>query len=295
MSSDYPPLPRTTVDVLGIETSYYEAGAPLSSGAPASAPIILLHGMSASADSFRELMHELGDQHWLLAPDIPGFGYSDDLEPFSFTRLVDWLGSFAEALDLLPAHLLGHSFGGALAVSFARTHPDQAQRLILLAPSVLQAGKYPPWVRRLSETTLAEKVLELGVSASRLLLDRQIRAAFHEPERFPDSLWKRRIGDYEMSRASAAVLRASALHDIRSELAVITQPTSIIWGENDPVLEPADALELAVTMREAPTTVHMLAACGHIPHIEQRETVTRLIREFLAKERVDSVETDSPD
>ncbi|MDX1664592.1 MAG: alpha/beta fold hydrolase [Candidatus Promineifilaceae bacterium] len=287
VSVDYLPLPRSTVETLGIATSYYEAGVPTGT------PLILLHGMSASADSFRELMHELADDYWLLAPDIPGFGRSGDLAPYTFARLVEWLAAFVEALDLPPAHLVGHSFGGALSVSFARAVPERARRLILLAPSVLQARKFPPWMRSFGETVLAEKVLELGVSLSRLWLDRQIRAAFHEPERFPDSLWERRIKDYEMARASAAVLKASAVHDMLSELAAITHPTCIIWGESDPVLEPADALTLAKAMQEAPTSVHMLAACGHIPHIEQQDAVVHFMRDFLAQDRADTEGTET--
>ena len=73
----YPELPRTFVDALGIRTAYYAAGAA------GGRPVVFLHGMSTSADSFRESMHELAGTFWLLAPDIPGFGHSDNTDPYT--------------------------------------------------------------------------------------------------------------------------------------------------------------------------------------------------------------------
>ncbi|MDX1688257.1 MAG: alpha/beta fold hydrolase [Candidatus Promineifilaceae bacterium] len=272
---EYPPLPRHSVDVLGIHTSYYEAGEPHR---PA---LLLLHGMSASADSFRELMHGLASDYWLVAPDIPGFGYSGDAEPFTFPHLVSWLEAFAEAVHLPPVHAGGHSFGGALGVSYALAHPGRVQSLVLLAPSVLRPGKVPQWLRSLARTGIAERIMELSVSASRLFLGRQMRAAFYDPRPYPDSLWERRAEDYYNSRASAAVLRASALHDLRPDLHKVRQPSCIIWGKEDPVLDPADARRLDEMMTGSPSTLHLLEECGHIPHIERRETVEQIVNDFL--------------
>lgn len=272
---DFPPLPRQRLDVAGIETSYYTAGEPHRP------PLLLLHGMSASADSFRELMHQMADDYWLVAPDLPGFGHSANADPYTFPHLVNWLEAFMEAVHLPPVHAAGHSFGGALGVSLALAHPGRVQSLILLAPSVLRPGKVPMWLRNLARTRIAERLMELGTWASRLFLERQMRAAFYDPQPFPDSLWERRAEDYHMSRASAAVLRASALHDLRPDLQRVRQPSCIIWGKEDPVLDPADAGRLAEMMTGSPTTLHMLDECGHIPHIERREKVAEVVARFL--------------
>lgn len=269
------PIRVSRTSVAGIETSYYEAGSP-SAG-----PLVLLHGMSSSADSFRELQMALSQRYWTLAPDIPGFGDSANTDPYTFPQLVDWLSGFLVSLDTGPAHLVGHSFGGALAVSHALAVPHQARTLILLAPSVLRPGKYPQWLRRLAQSSVSERILELGVSASRLMLERQMRAAFYDASRFDPSLWERRRRDYERARASAAVLRASALHDIRGDLHNIQQPSCIIWGQQDPVLAPQDAFVLNELMPKSRTYLHLLPQCGHIPHIEQEEQVTAIITEFL--------------
>ena len=84
-----------------------------------------------------------------------------------------------------------------------------------------------------------------------------------------------------MSRASAAVLRASALHDIRSELHRLSQPTCIIWGENDPVLDPDDAAALDALMPQSRTTLYMIPECGHVPQTERQDVVVEIVRDFL--------------
>lgn len=274
------PHPRKVVDTVGFPTSYFVAGDPERP------TMVLLHGMSASADSYREIMEILASEYYLLAPDIPGFGYSGDIEPYTVPNLVEWLGAFFDAVSLEEAILVGHSFGGALNVSFALERPERVNCLILLAPSILRPGKFPNWLRNLGKLDLAQKVLQLGVNASQLMLERQNKAAFYRPEQFGEELWQRRAQDYRMSRASAAVLRASALHDIRADLQHVTQPTCIIWGENDPVLDPADAVQLDTFMPQSNTILYMLSECGHLPHIEQQERVVAIIRECIGVEEV---------
>jgi pimeloyl-ACP methyl ester carboxylesterase len=274
-SSVSSPFPRKTMETLAINTSYYEAGRGRSR------PLLLLHGMSSSGDSFRELMLELGHEIWMIAPDIPGFGYSDDTSPYIFPHLVEWLASFISGLGVRPVHLAGHSFGGALAVTFALAYPDDVTDLTLLAPSVLRPGKYPEWLRSFSKSSVAEKVLEVGVTASRVLIQRQIRSAFYDPSRFDGTLWQRRLRDYELARASAAVLRASAMHDVRSSLDQLQQPSCLVWGKQDPVLDPHDAQRLSDLMPASTTRLHMLEECGHVPQIEQQAEVVKIVRGFI--------------
>ena len=271
-------ISRATINVAGVPTSYYEAGRDNSE------PIVFLHGMSSSADSFREAMAELSQAYWTIAPDIPGFGYSGDTHPYTFPRLINWLEEFLRESGATPAHIVGHSFGGALAVSYALADPADARTLILLAPSVLRPGKYPQWLRKFAQTDLSERLLALGVSASRLLLQRQMRAAFYDPSQYDSSLWERRARDYERARASAAVLRASALHNIRDDLHEIRQRSCIIWGENDPVLESTDAAILSNLMPQSRTTMRLLPQCGHIPHVEKHAHVMKIIHSFLDSE-----------
>lgn len=276
MNTLAPDISTATVSICGIATHYYEVGQAKKE------LLLLLHGMSASADTFRELMLELSRDYHIIAPDIPGFGYSDNMRPYTFPRLTLWLAGLVDTLAIGPAHIGGHSFGGALAVNYALEQPHDVQSLTLLAPSILRPGKYPQWLRRFAQSSISEWILGLGVHASQLMLQRQMRAAFYDPSQFEETLWTRRQRDYELARASASVLRASALHDMRADLHMIQQHSCIIWGNEDPVLEPHDAAVLNELMPQSRTDLHMLSNCGHIPHIEQREQVVDIVGQFLA-------------
>jgi len=269
----YPEIPRYYAGAYDIRTSYYMAG-QRNGGTP----IVMLHGMSTSADSFREIMHELADSYWVIAPDIPGFGYSDNTSPYTIPHLVEWLADWQWSLDLPPTVLLGHSFGGILAASYALAYPEEVHRLLLLAPAILSGGNYPDLLKKVG---IGLGLVDMGsaVSQSRLMVKRQIKVPFYDAEQFDESLWERRLKDYELARASADVLKATAFYNIRTSLANISHPTCLIWGENDPVVPPSDAEVLAGMIPH--TTVHKLPECGHLPMVEQRERFLMITRSFL--------------
>ncbi|MFQ5400404.1 MAG: alpha/beta fold hydrolase [Anaerolineae bacterium] len=268
----YPQYPLAYADALGIRTAYYSAGEPDGR------PVVLLHGMSTSADSFRELMHELAADHWLIAPDIPGFGYSENTKPYTVPHLVEWLAAFQDALELPPMALVGHSFGGLLAASFALDYEEDVTGMVLLAPALLSAESYPDFLKRVG---FSLGLVELGstLSQSRLMVKRQIKVPFYDPSSQHASVWERRLKDYELARASAAVLRAVAFHNLRPHLKRVHQPVRLIWGENDPVVPVSDADELAGLFPHA--DVHRLAKCGHVPILEHRRQVAERVRHFL--------------
>ena len=273
MNQVFPEVPRYTLDALGVHTSY------LMLGKGNSEPVILLHGMSTAADSFRETMYGLADQFWLLAPDIPGFGCSDDTRPYTVAHLVEWLAGFRMALDLAPGALIGHSFGGVLAVAYALAYPEDVTRLLLAAPSILTNNAYPELLKR-AAITLGLVDLGSAISQSPLWLKRQIKSPFYAPDRQDETVWQRRLQDYALARASASVLKATAFLDLKPALSQIKKPVCLVWGDNDPVVPPQDARKLQAMLPDA--EVHMLPECGHVSILEQPALFQAIAREFLA-------------
>jgi pimeloyl-ACP methyl ester carboxylesterase len=266
----YPEVPRREVEALGIRTNYYYAG---EEDKPA---VVLLHGMSTSADSFRELMHQLAPDYRVVAPDIPGFGYSDNTDPYTIEHLIEWLADLIENLGLPRAHILGHSFGGVLAMGQALAYPELTDRLVLVAPAVLVAGQYPTWLKKMGKNL---RLMEAGVVMSRVMLERQIRVPFFDADTMDETVWERRRTDYSLSRASAAAMNAVAFYDVRPHLTEIKQPTVIIWGEDDPVV-PHDHAE-KIDQHIPNSKIYKVATCGHIPMLERELEVAGIIREFL--------------
>lgn len=156
MMNAYTPHSRSQLNALNIDTAFYHSG---NESRP---HLVLLHGMSSSGDSFRELIHHLTPDYHLIAPDIPGFGYSAITEPYTIPHIVEWLASFLYHLQLPEVHLLGHSFGGLVSTAFTLAYPHHVQRLILLAPAVLVLGKYPAWVRKWSYYRTTLNAVKLG-------------------------------------------------------------------------------------------------------------------------------------
>jgi pimeloyl-ACP methyl ester carboxylesterase len=150
--------------------------------------------------------------------------------------------------------------------------------LLLLAPAILSGGNYPDLLKKVG---IGLGLVDMGsaVSQSRLMVKRQIKVPFYDAEQFDESLWERRLKDYELARASADVLKATAFYNIRTSLANISHPTCLIWGENDPVVPPSDAEVLAGMIPH--TSVHKLPECGHLPMVEQRELFLTITRSFL--------------
>ena len=269
----YPEIPRYFAGAYDIRTGYYMAGQRHGG-----TPVLMLHGMSTSADSFREIMHELAETHWVIAPDIPGFGYSDNTAPYTIPHLVEWLVDLQWTLGLPPMAMLGHSFGGVLATSFALSYPEEVDRLLLLAPAILTGGNYPELLKKVG---IGLGLVDMGsaVSQSKFVVKKQIKVPFYDAERFDESLWERRLKDYELARASASVLKATAFYDVRDSLNKISQPTCLVWGQNDDVVPPSDADVLAEVMPN--TVIHKLPECGHLPMVEQQEQFVTIARAFL--------------
>ncbi len=277
MPYPYPEFPRQVVDALGIKTSY------VTDGEPDGRPLLLLHGMTSSGDVYRELMHELAAECWLIAPDIPGFGYSDSTTPFIFSHLVEWLAAFREELNLPPVLLVGHSFGGSLATSYALSYPEDVTRLLLLAPAVLASKMYPHYLKR-AGITLGLVDLSTAVSQSRAMVRQQVKLSFYDADRQDDTVWERRLRDYDLARASSDVMKAVAFQDMREDLIKIRQPVCVVWGENDPVLPVSHAEELAGLFPEA--RAYILSECGHILILEQQVQVQAITRAFAQGEDV---------
>lgn len=268
----YEELPRYTMVALGIRTSYYVAG---QRGQPA---VVLLHGMSTAADSFRETMHELADSYYLIAPDIPGFGYSDNTKPYTIPHLIEWLASLLEGLALIPVALLGHSFGGLLAAAYAAWYQEEVTRLLLLSPAILTSTSYPKILKKVG---VALGLVDLGsaISQSRLMVKRQIRVPFYDPDTQDDSVWERRLMDYERARASASVMKAAAFYDLRPHLDRVYHPVCIVWGQNDPVVPHTHADKLAALMPNS--EAHKIPDCGHLPMLEQPGRFLDITRAFF--------------
>jgi pimeloyl-ACP methyl ester carboxylesterase len=236
-------------------------------------PLLLLHGFDSSHLEFRRLAPLLAPQHQLFIPDLHGFGFCPRPEGarYSPAAVLEHLERVLEAVlqrsGAAQVGLIGASMGGAAAMELARRRPEQVERLLLLAPAGLsgQPMPVPPLLDQLGARFLGLPAIRRGLC----------RTAFAQPDRD--------VGPAELEIASlhlrcpnwagalATFARSGGFAGSGSPLP--PQPVEVIWGRDDRILSRPQKQAVQSLLGERITE---LEGCGHLPHIDQPATVTRL-------------------
>jgi pimeloyl-ACP methyl ester carboxylesterase len=151
-------------------------------------PIVLVHGFSSSR-SLKALIRALGTRRPVFAPDLPGFGMSDQpVHPLDVPGLADALRRWLLENDLAPAILIGVSFGCQVAVDLAARHPAVVDRLVLVGPAFDPDARTPArlamrWARNAprSSPRLAPVVVHDLIDAGPWRSVRTLRKALQDP------------------------------------------------------------------------------------------------------------------
>jgi pimeloyl-ACP methyl ester carboxylesterase len=126
-------LARRQLDLDGLRLSYLEQGSA-TQGTPS---LVLLHGLMGCADTFAPLLAELDPRLHVIALDFPGAGQSERREGIdaSLVSTANLAARFIQQLGLHRPIVIGHSHGGAVAMSLAARHRDLLRSMVLLAPA----------------------------------------------------------------------------------------------------------------------------------------------------------------
>jgi pimeloyl-ACP methyl ester carboxylesterase len=127
----------------GVDVFYREAG-------PADGPVVLLlHGFPASSFQFRELIPRLADRYRVIAPDLPGFGFTnvpaDRQYAYTFDSLAETIDKFAEALGLSRYALYIFDFGAPTGLRLAVAHPERVTAIVSQNGNAYEEGFGEPW------------------------------------------------------------------------------------------------------------------------------------------------------
>ncbi len=260
----------------GLRVRYVRAGS-----GPA---VVLIHGIASSIYSWKDVLPALARDHDVVALDLPGFGGSDqpaDLNAAIYPRIVL---NLMDRLGLARGSLVGHSLGGAVAVSVAGEAQDRVERLALLDAAGFQlAPTQRPVLLRLA-AALPAGVLE-RLPTRPLLLRIGLRQVFHDralvtPERFDEYLGPlQRPGAMTAIRSLLVSGGFASAEDFAKLAAQIRAPTLVIWGAGDSWIAPSHADLFAAAIPGARKA--MLGDCGHMPQEEKPADVIALLREFL--------------
>ncbi len=266
--AEYDRLPSTRVPVDGGEMFVIDAGE-----GPA---VVLVHGSPVSSLEYRALIGSLKDRFRVVAPDLLTYGRSTGpADGANFTQQVRALRSLLDALDLGRFHLVGHDWGGPIAMGAAAQRPEQVARIVLMNTSI-RADFRPPlaW-----QPVIAPIVGETAIVHANLMshgLPLLLRAMWTDGE-----LRRRHHAPLEKECTRRTALRLerregyeAVCEQIAGALPAMDGPSLILWGTPEPYfrgehrhleasLPGARLIELAGAGHFVPEDASA-AACGHI-------------------------------
>lgn len=127
----------------GLTVHYREAGAPSSTA------VVLLHGFPSSSYSFRDVLPTLGEQAYAIAPDLPGFGFSDapplDEHEYTFERLSHVVEALIDGLGVERYVLFVTDFGTPVGYAMAMRHPERVLGVVVQNGNAHEAGLNEAW------------------------------------------------------------------------------------------------------------------------------------------------------
>lgn len=247
-------------------------------------PIVLLHGTSASLHTWDGWAAELSKTRRVVRLDLPGFGLTGPRADARY-GLDDDVGFVLRLLDhlRLPRVVLaGNSLGGRIAWRAATVAPQRVDRLVLV-----DAAGVPDSIRSVPLGWRLARVPGLGALMEWLLpraaVVQGLVAVYGDPQRIDDALVGRYM-ELTLREGNRTALRQRLQQYLPGEhadaIAGIHQPTLILWGGRDGVIDPAAA---AVFERLIPGSQRvMFDRLGHVPHEEDPAATLVPVQAFLA-------------
>ena len=263
-----------TADANGIKTNYLEAGT--------GDPVVLIHGSGPGVTSYanwRLVLPALAENFRVLAPDMVGFGFSErsaNIE-YGVQTWADQVVGLMDTLEVPKAHLVGNSFGGAIALRIATQHPDRVGKLVLMGsmgvPFPITEGLERVWGYEPSFENM-RKVLDVFAYSRDLVNDELAEV------RYRSSI---QPGFQESFAAMFPAPRqrwVEAMCTPEDEIRRLPHRTLIVHGREDQVIPLQTSLRLMELIDNADLSV--FSHCGHWSMIERTKDFNRSVSEFFS-------------
>jgi pimeloyl-ACP methyl ester carboxylesterase len=274
------------IDLNGFKIAYREAGCSRAR------KIVLLHGFPTSSHMYRELIPALADDYHVIAPDYPGFGYSDspDRATFSYTfdHIADVVRRFLEAVGVERFSIFVQDYGAPVGFRLASAQPQSIEAIISQNGNAYEEGLSPAWdpIRQYWEKPTPENRENLRALLQHDFTKLQYVAGARNPELISPDTWT--LDQHLLDRPGNAEIQLDLFYDYRNNLAQYPlwqayfrehqPPVLVIWGRNDLFFGPAGALAYAKDLKDA--DVHLINA-GHFALEGNVDLYTFLIKRYL--------------
>lgn len=227
-------------------------------------PFLILHGWGSGSDRWikeAEIISAKG--YKVIVPDLPGFGLSDKLSrPWTINDYVRWFEEFTRILNIENFHLLGYSFGGALAAKISVKYPQRVKKLFLVAAAIIR-----------------EKTAKKNFFAK---FSKFIKLFYFLPYYgfFRKAIYKFiiRKSDYVYTEG---VIKQTYLNvvadDVSFNLPFIHVPTVVIWGDKDQSVPVNDAYFIKEKIKNSKLVI--IPGADHLMHKQLPEVLAEKVLE----------------
>ena len=256
--------------------------------------LLLLHGLGCHHGTWEPVIDRLARNYTVIAPDLLGHGQSDKPRAdYSLGGYANGMRDLLTVLGIDRATVIGHSFGGGVAMQFAYQFPERTERLVLVASGGL-GPEVSPAIRAISTPGYHQLMGVLTLPGVRHAGKAGLRALsatgwkrtrdFDEVAEIYES-----FKDPHTRTAIRHVVRAVV--DWRGQIVTMadraylteTMPMAVIWGRDDQVIPVRHASNAAALAPKA--RVEVIPNAGHFPHKDHPERFAKILHDFIRSTR----------
>jgi pimeloyl-ACP methyl ester carboxylesterase len=275
-AKDLPGCDERFAEIKGVRMRYLVAGS--------GPPVILVHGLGGAASNWIELAPRFAHTARVLVPELPGHGGSSPLAAApNLNPYADRLATLLEREKMHRATVVGHSFGGSVALRLAMRHPGLVGGVVLAGAAGISSRRRTA-VYGLLLTAFIQPGRRIAPFSAQIASAPRLRTlvfggwgAADPPALTPEAAKGFLDGPAKHSDTLSAA-RALLLEDPRSELHRLGCPCLVLWGARDTQVRVDDAFEYA---RRLGARLRVIADCGHLLIGERPDACADAITSFL--------------
>jgi len=255
-----------TTNIDGNKIRYFEEG-------NSKITLLLLHGLGASAERWEDVIPLFAKKFRVIVPDLIGFGYSDKpAVDYTTNYFAEFLSKFVEKVGINEMSIIGSSLGGQIAAEFIIEQNANVKKLVLVSPSGVMKHSTPALNTYISAALYPNTDSALNafqVMSGSKKVNEKIVSGFIERMQLPNA----------KVAFLSTLLGLSNSKVITEKLQLITIPTLIIWGENDPVIPIEYAQSFISGINDC--RFYKMIGCGHTPYVEEPDKFYQIVSDFL--------------
>lgn len=243
--------------------------------------LLLLHGTGAATHSWRGLMPLLAERYCVVAPDLPGHGFTNAIDAAAMTLpgMARAIGDLLRVLKLRPAIAVGHSAGAAILARMCLDRIIAPRVLIsvngaLLPLPGLRGEIFSPVAKLLASASWVPKVFAWRAN-SPAVVERLIGSTGSKIDPAGMALYGRLIRSPSHAAAALAMMANWDLDSLSRDLPKLSLPLHLVVGAEDGTVPPSEAERVQQIVPHA--TAERLERLGHLAHEESPQLFANLI------------------